>query len=199
MKSPVQVLLGSAVAVVLAAGCSDDPATSTPTTTVADEYQRLGGNLGQTLAQIKSSATTAGPVTPADFASVARVPKAVTGGVDIGAEQDGKSGEKAANVDAVGGDEQVSVFVPDVKSGSGTTATAPSFAAWKGDADSGDNGLCYLAFAKGASWFIVSKCGDGSGAWVCQVTSSETVCNACNTAGECATCDVSQSKLTCAW
>ena len=147
----------------LLTACSseDTPAPATSTTTLSEEYRRLGDNLGQAIALLKSSATSAVTITAADFGEVAPVPKNLTGG--------------------------------------GTAATQPSFAAWKGDADSDDAGLCYLAWTKGASWFVASKCGDASGAWVCQVTSAEAVCNACNAAGECAPCDMQQSNFTCTW
>ena len=184
-----------------AAGCSDDPAApdETSTVTLAERYRRLGDNLGRTLAAVKSSATTPGAITPADFGEVARVPKNLTGDVDIAAEQNGKSGERAASVDGVRTDVNVNVFVPDAPTGGGTGASLPSFAAWRGDAASGDAGLCHLAWTKSASWFVTSKCGDTSGAWVCQVTSAEAACNACNTAGECAPCDLEQGAFTCAW
>lgn len=183
-----------------AAGCSDDPAPpAASTVTLAERYRRLGDNLGRTLAAVKSSATTPGPITPADLGEVARVPKSLTGDVDIAVEQNGKSGERAASVDGVRADVNVTVFVPDAPTGGGTAASLPSFAAWRGDAESGDAGLCHLAWTKGASWFVTSKCGDTSGAWVCQVTSSEAACNACNTAGECAPCDLEQSAFSCAW
>ncbi|MDF2695454.1 MAG: hypothetical protein K0S65_3837 [Labilithrix sp.] len=188
----------TAAAVLVTTACSDDSAPA-PATKLSEEYIRLGDNLGKTVALLKSSATTAGAVAPADLGSVARVPKNLTGGVDIGADQNGKSGEKAANIDAIGGDETVTIFVPDAPTGGGTSASLPSFAAWKGDADSNDTGLCYLAWSKGASWFVVSKCGDPSGAWVCQVSSTEAVCNACSGAGECVPCDMTQSTFTCAW
>jgi hypothetical protein len=191
--------VGAAAIAVSIAACSEDPEPQAPHTHLSEEYRRLGDNLGQTLAQLKSSATTAGPTTPADLASVARVPKNLTGGVDIGVEQQGKTGEKAANIDGIGAEENVSVFVPDAPTTGGTSASMPSFAAWKGDADSDDSGLCYLAWTKGASWFVVSKCGDPSGAWICQVSSREAACNACSATGECAPCDMEQDNFTCAW
>ncbi len=181
---------------------SETAAPAAPTTPISEHYNRIGSSLAQTIAGLKSSATTAGTVTPAAFASVAPVAKEATGGkVDITAEQTGKTGEKAANVDGVGTDETVSIFVPDVKaSGTSTSATAPSFAAWRGDADSNDAGLCYLGFTNGPAWIVASKCDDASGAWVCQVTSEATSCKACNTAGTCNDCDVSQGSLSsCAW
>ena len=182
-----------------ATACSDDSAPATTTTKLSDEYRRLGDNLGQTIARLKSSATTPANITAADFGGVAPIPKDLVGSVDLAAEQKGKTGEKASNIDALGGDETVAVFVPDAPTSGGTAATLPSFVAWKGDADSDDAGLCYLAWTKGASWFVASKCGDTSGAWVCQVTSTESVCNACNTAGACAPCDMEQGNFTCAW
>ena len=187
--------------VCLFTACSSEnaPAPATSTTTLSEEYRRLGDNLGQAIALLKSSATAPVTITAAGFGEVAPVPKNLTGGVDLTAEQKGKSGEKASNIDAIGVDETVAVLVPDAPTGGGTAATQPSFAAWKGDADSDDAGLCYLAWTKGASWFVASKCGDASGAWVCQVTSTESVCNACNTAGECAPCDMEQGNFTCTW
>lgn len=189
------VLTAAALSV---AACSDD--SSEPAgANLSERYRQLADNLGPTLASLKSSATTPGPIAPADLGEVARVPKNLTGGVDIAVEQNGKRGEKAANIDATGGAETVSIFVPDAPTGTGTSASLPSFAAWKGDAESKDAGLCYLAWTKGASWFVASKCGDTSGAWVCQVSSSETACNACNAAGECSPCDMAQGSFTCAW
>ena len=195
------VFLAAALAAVglAAAGCSSAPSPAAAGPTLADEYRRLGDALGPKLALLKSSATQAGAFTPADLGEVARVPKNLTGGVDIAAEQKGKIGESAVDIDGTGGDETTTVFVPDAPTGGGTTASLPSFAAWRGDADSDDTGLCYLAFTKGASWFIASRCGDVSGAWVCQVTSAESACNACNTAGECEPCDMTRGDFTCAW
>jgi len=182
----------------LAACSSDDGMTATATTKLSEDYQRLNANLGKVIARLKSSATSPAVVTAADFGSVAAVPKNLTGGVDLAAEQNGKLGEKAADIDGIGAEETVAVFVPDAPS-SGTAATLPSFVAWKGDADSNDAGLCYVAWTKGASWFVASKCGDTSGAWVCEMTSTKSVCNACNTAGECSPCDLEQSSFTCVW
>ena len=172
------VLTAAALSV---AACSDD--SSEPAgANLSERYRQLADNLGPTLASLKSSATTPGPIAPADLGEVARVPKNLTGGVDIAVEQNGKRGEKAANIDATGGAETVSIFAPDAPTGTGTSASLPSFAAWKG-----------------ASWFVASKCGDPSGAWVCQVSSSEAACSACNAAGECAPCDMAQGSFTCAW
>ena len=185
----------------LLSACGSDNATATNATATKldDSYRRLGDNFGGAVALIKSSATTAGSIVPADFGAVAHVPKEATGGVDITVSQKGKSGEKATNIDGIGGDETVSIFVPDAPASSGTSASLPSFAAWKGDADSNDTGLCYLGFTKGSQWFVVSKCGDTSGAWVCQVASDATSCNACSAAGNCTQCDTTQSTFTCAW
>ncbi len=194
------LLLLSLPVSVCATACSDDakPATTT-TTKLSEAYRRLGDNLGQAIARLKSSATTPTALSAADFGSVAIIPKNLVGDVDLAAAQNGKTGEKASDIDGNGTDETVTVFVPDAPTGSGTTATLPSFVAWKGDSESNDSGLCYLAWTKGASWIVASKCGDTSGAYVCQVTSSESVCNACNTAGQCAPCDMEQGSFTCAW
>ncbi len=181
---------------LVACGGDDDAAGGPPK--LSETYRRLGDSLGPSLARLKTSATSPVAVTAAELGGVAPVPKDLTGGIDLSAEQKGKTGEKAANIDAVGADEAVVIFVPDAPT-SGTAATLPSFAAWKGDADSNDTGLCYLAWTKGASWFVASKCGDTSGAWVCEVSSAQAACNACNTAGECTPCDLEQSSFTCAW
>jgi hypothetical protein len=141
----------------------------------------------------------AGDYSPADLAEVARIPQNLIGGVDIAAEESGKIGNSNADIDAAGGEEAVTCFVPDPPSGTGTSASLPSYLAWRGDADSGDEGLCYLAWTKGASWFVVSKCKDTTGAWVCQVTADEAVCNACNDAGQCSPCDMEQTSFTCRW
>ena len=182
----------------LAACSSNEGSPATPATKLSERYLGLGANLGRALARLKSSAVSASTIAPADFGSVAPIPKNLTGGVDLAAEQTGKLGEKAADIDESGSEETVAIFVPDAPT-SGTAATLPSFAAWAGDAKSNDAGLCYLAWTKGASWFVASKCGDSSGAWVCQVTSEEAVCNACNTAGDCAPCDLEQSSFSCTW
>lgn len=184
----------SAVLPAVLAGCSSDTKSAAAVTPISDHYRHLGDNLGQTIAGAKSSATTAGSVVPADFGSVAHVPKETTGSVDITTAQTGKTGDTTANVDGVGATENISIFVPDVKTGNGTSATLPSFVAWKGD-----DGLCYLGFSKGTSYFVVSKCGDASGAWVCNVTSSDATCNACNLTGDCKPCDMTQGTLTCTW
>lgn len=197
MKSCIVV---SVALVFVSVACSGDPNVGSGSTTkLSEKYRKMGDNLGATMALLKSSATSPGPVTPAELGSVARVPKSLTGGLDIAIEQIGKSGDKAANIDAIGGDEMVTSFVPDPPTGSGTSATTPSFVAWKGDAESNDEGLCHLAWTKGSSWFVTSRCGQSSGAWVCHVSSDEAVCNACNTAGECTPCDMEQRTLTCAW
>jgi hypothetical protein len=190
-----------AAAITVLPACGDDSSPPPSSTTkLSEKYRQLGDNLGQTLARMKSSATVAGPVVPADLGSVARVPKNVTGNVDLAVEQNGKTGEKAANIDGVPGDETVTVFVPDAPAGTtGTTVSLPSFAAWKGAAGSSDAGLCHLAWSNSSSWFVVSKCGDTSGAWVCQVSSSEAACSACSSAGDCAPCDMEQDSFTCTW
>ena len=196
----VTTLLGITTAACSSSSSSGAPsAPAVATTKLSERYQQLGGSLGRTMAGLKSSATASGATVPADLGSVAPVPKNLTGGVDIAVEQNGKTGEKAANIDETGADESVTIFVPDAPTGGGTAATLPSFVAWKGDAESQDAGLCYLAWSKGASWFVASKCGDTAGAWICQVTSGETACNACNVAGECAPCDLEQGSFTCAW
>ncbi|HVJ89248.1 MAG TPA: hypothetical protein VM580_05545 [Labilithrix sp.] len=182
---------------LFATGCGD---ASAPTSTLAEHYQRLGNEFGSALARVKSSATTAGSFVPADLASVAKLPKEVTGGVDISTAQAGKVGERAVNIDGLGADETVKAFVPDPPTGgTGTTVSLPAFGGWRGDAESNDAGRCYLGWTKGASWFVVSKCGDTSGAWVCQVTSSTATCEACDTAGTCKPCDMGQADFTCAW
>lgn len=178
-------------------GCSSDEPPRTTTTPLSTKYRRLGDNLGQAIARAKSNATSPITLTAASFGAVAAIPKDVVGDVDLSAEQRGKSGERTIDVDAIGAEETVRVFVPDAPT-SGTAATQPSFVAWKGDADSNDEGLCYLAWTKGASWFVASRCGDTSSAWVCQVTSSEATCDVCDASGACAPCDMDQSTFTCA-
>lgn len=185
---------------VLSLSCSSDPAPSSAGATLADKYQKLGERLGKTLALVKSSATTAVTVAPSDLAGVARLPKDATGDVDVSVEYAGKSGDKPADVDGVEGDEQLTVFVPDpATSGTATSASTPSFVAWRGSAASKDEGLCYLAWTKAASWFVASRCGDASGAWVCKVTSDGSACSACGSAGECAPCDTSLPSFDCRW
>lgn len=183
-------------AALFVAACSDD---SDARPDLSERYRRLGDNLGATLGSLKSSAVTPASIAPADLGEVARVPKDVTGGVDIAVEQRGRRGSTTANIAGTGDAQSASIFVPDAPTGTGTSASLPSFVAWKGDAASNDAGLCYLTWAKGASWFVTSKCGDPSGAWVCQASSSEATCSACNTAGECAPCDMTQKSFTCAW
>lgn len=181
-------------------GCSsDEPKTTGSSTKLGDKFKQMSANLGATIARLKPSATTATDDSPADLAEVARIPPNVIGGVDIAAEQSGKIGDFSADMDGVGSEEAVTCFVPDPPSGTGTSASLPSYIAWRGDADSGDEGLCYLAWTKGASWFVVSRCKDATGAWVCQVTADEAVCRACSNAGQCSPCDMEQTSFTCRW
>ncbi len=187
------------LALALGACGSDGSATGGPSRKLSDWYMQMGGNLGATIARLKSSATSPGTHAPADLAEVARVPASVTGGVDIGAEQSGKMGDATADIDGLGVEETVTSFVPDPPSNAGTTASLPSFVMWRGDVETSDASLCYLAWTKGASWFVVSRCGDRSGAWVCQVTSEEAVCNACSEVGDCQPCDMEQAEFTCRW
>jgi hypothetical protein len=188
-----------------AAGCSGDEKSAAvgSKTSLSEKYQQIGSMLGQTLASLKSSAITEGSVIPAEFGDVAPVPKGVTGGVDITRSQSGKSGEQTIDLDGLDGDESAQIFVPDVPTTqpgtAGTTVTLPSFVAWKGDRGSGDSGLCYLAWTKGASWLVASTCGDATGAWVCQIKSSDISCQACSVAGECSPCDLDASSFSCQW
>lgn len=192
------LVTSSVVFALIVPACGDDQ-TSTGGTTLTEHYRRLGDNLGKTMAIVKASATTQSSTAPADVASVARLPKDLTGGVDIGADLQGKMGVRAGNIDGIAGDKNLTVLVPETATGAvSTTVSAPSFLAWAGDANSNDKGLCYLAWSKGASWFVTSKCGDTSGAWVCQV-GTDIVCTACSSAGTCAPCDLAKSTFTCAW
>jgi hypothetical protein len=198
----------SVLAALAVAGCTTEtkivgpggtPPEETPPLTVSDEYRRLGDNLGQAIAQLKSSATTEGSVVPAELGGVAAIAKAKTGGVDLSAAQNGKRGERKIDIDVVGEKEDVAIFVPSAPTGGGTSATLPSFVGWKGDADSGDEGLCYVGWTKGSSWVVASPCDDTSGAWVCEISSDAVTCNACNTAGKCTPCDVAENELSCTW
>jgi hypothetical protein len=190
--------------VALQPSCSSDSPVSSigqSTLKLSEQFKKMGETLGQNIAALKSSATSPLSLTPAGLGAVAIIASGVTGGTDIGGEQKGKSGDKTADVVGVGYAEAVSIFVPDPPAGgTGTSASLPSFLAWKGDDDSYDKGLCYLAWPKGQSWFVVSKCGNPNGAYVCQVPlGGDPVCNACNTAGQCNPCDMEQTSFTCAW
>lgn len=196
-----RVLLSSALTTLamLTAGCGDDPVVATPTSPLSERYAAIAQSLGKAVAAAKSSATSATTSSAADFAGIAHLPAAVTGGLDLTADQAGKTGEKATNIDGDEGEEAVTLFVPDASKTGGTSATAPSLATWRGDAASADSGLCHLAWSKGSTWIVTSRCGDTSGAWVCQITSGDASCSACNEAGECSPCDVATSTFTCAW
>lgn len=174
--------------------CSDpDPASRR---TLSERFTELGAGVRTAAASLKSSATASETITPAELGKVTRLPASATGGVDIQAEQAGKRGAKATEIAGASGEETVTIFVPDPPAtGTGTSVTSPSFLAWQ----SSDDGLCYLAWTRGASWFVVSECGGGSGAWVCSAASGAASCEACSAAGDCAPCDVDQPTFTCAW
>ncbi len=193
------VLVVSGLTLALLPSCSSSDTTpAAAATKLSEQLKRLGDSVGSSTALLKSSALTPASLTPADFGSVARIVKSLTGNLDIGIEQKGKTGDKSANVDGADGDEAASIFVPDPPTGgTSTSATYPTFLAWKGH-DAWDKGLCYLAWSKGGSWFVIGKCGDTNGAYVCQGGDS-AACSACNVAGDCTPCDMEQSTFTCAW
>lgn len=172
-----------------------------------EEYKRLGKNMNDTLTAMKESAQQQAKTSPAAVAHVPPVPAKATGGVDIAAERDGKEGTTTANVDGTGGDENVTAFVPDQPqqgdvqdkdfSNGGDAAV---FAAWRGDAESDDDGLCYLAYDKGGSaYLVVSPCDETTGAYVCDVTNDDATCNACNVEGACTPCDMDKEDFDCTW
>lgn len=184
-----------AVSVFVLSSCSEPAESSASKRTLSAKYSEMSLSIQKTAAALKSSATTADTVVPADLGSVAHLPASVTGGIDIAEELSGKHGVKAANVDGTGEEESVTIFVPDPPTGgTSTSVTSPSFLAWKGS-----DGLCHLAWSRGPSWFVMSSCGDTTGAWVCSATSEGATCEACDAAGECAPCDVEQPDFTCAW
>jgi hypothetical protein len=172
-----------------------------------EEYKRLGKNMNDTLTEMKNSAQQQAKASPASVAQVPPIPAKATGNVDITAERDGKKGGAQANIDGVGGDEEVTAFVPDQAAQGGTQqknftngGDAAVFAAWKGDADSDDEGLCYLAYEKsGAAYLVVSPCGEETGAYVCQVTDDAATCSACNVSGACTPCDMEKKDFDCTW
>ena len=169
---------------------------------LAQEYKRLGENLNKTLADIRASAKTAANQVPATTARVPALPKAVTGGVDVATQQAGKTGTATANIDGLGADENVSVFVPDAATGDSpsTGASPPTLVSWEGDAESEDEGVCYLAWETGTkAWFVASSCGAADGGFVCQVEGEEATCSACNVEGQCNACDLDSEDFECRW
>ena len=176
------------------------------------EYQRLGKSMNDTLASLKKQADVPIKAIPAEKAKVPPIAAKATGKVDIATPRDGKAGSGSANVDGNGKDEQVASFVPDApassESGDGTKTQnfegagedASVFVSWEGDAESDDEGVCYLAWEKGgASWFIAAPCGETTGGYVCQVTEDNAQCSACNVAGDCTPCDMEAEEFTCEW
>lgn len=205
-----RALLAAVVVIALLPGCGTKKKLDTAldnANKLIQEYQRLGKNMNDTLTELKTSANKAAKVAPATQAQVPPIAASATGSVNVSTERDGKTGSANANVDGAGGEEQVAAFVPDVPAGGGTTGQdftnggdAAVFASWKGDADSDDAGLCYLAWEKaGAAWFIVAPCGEQEGGYVCEVTESSAACSACNVAGECNACDMEKEEFDCTW
>jgi hypothetical protein len=176
------------------------------------EYQRLGRNLDETITSLRASATTAANAAPAKLANVPPIAAKATGDVDVTAERAGKQGTAKANVDGVGQDEDVTAFVPDASQGDAeqqreldgkdftSGGDAAVFAAWRGDAESEDEGVCYLAWEnRGTAWLLSSKCGETKGGYVCKVTEQSAECSACNVAGDCASCDMDDEDFRCEW
>lgn len=168
-----------------------------------DEYKKLAKETSQTLADMRASAKTVVNTSPAKLASAPALPPKTTGGVDINASMSAKTGKSSVDVDGTGTPEDVEVLAVDDAqvTTQGPSTSAPSeFISWKGDAESGDEGSCYLAWsAGGQEWFVVSNCGDSSGAFVCNSDETTATCQACNTAGNCNPCDMTADDFTCVW
>lgn len=177
------------------------------------EYQRLGKNMNDTITSLKEKAKDPVTAIPAQRAKVPPIAAKATGKVDIASERTGKGGTGTANIDGNGKEEQVASFVPAAAEPSSTEggnvstqsfdsggADGSVFVSWEGDAESEDEGVCYLAWeSEGAAWFIAAPCGETTGGYVCHATETEAACSACNVAGDCTPCDMNDENFTCEW
>ncbi len=172
----------------------------------ADSVSQLAKNLNETITQLKSQAKTPATAAPVSQASVPTLPAQATGNVDVTKPVAAKTGSGSADVDGSGTPEMVQVFVADMSTvtmnsihplGITTSDEATTFLAWKGDAESGDDGQCYLGWEHaGKAWFIISACGASTGQ-VCGDDGDTATCAACNEAGSCTSCDTSQPLSAC--
>lgn len=168
----------------------------------ADNVSALTKNLNETLTALKAQAKTATTTSPLSAAKLPALPAKATGAVDLSRSVAGKTGSASADVDGSGSNENVDVFVVDSASATESTTTqslrprtrttvddATTFLSWQGDAESGDEGQCYLAWEhEGKAWFVLAECG-ASTAHVCSDDGTTASCAACDANGTCNECD----------
>jgi hypothetical protein len=174
--------------------------------TAVDNVNALAKNFNDTLNQLKAQAKTPTTAAPISAASVPALPPRATGSVDTIKPVAGKSGSGSADVEGSGTPETVQVFEADSSTVStqslhaldfATSDDATTFLSWKGDAESGDEGQCYLGWEhQGKVWFIISACGANTG-HVCSDDGTTATCSACNEAGGCTECDENQPLSAC--
>ncbi len=171
-----------------------------------DNVSQLAKSFNDALTELKSSAKTATTASPAAAANVPALPATATGSVNVATPVAGKTGSGQADVDGSGTPETVQVFTPDASSVApqslhplaGAAAEATTFLSWSGDAESGDEGACYLGWTDGVSdWFIIAASGEATG-YVCSEAAGAVSCAACNEEGACAQCDEQQPLSACA-
>jgi hypothetical protein len=183
-RREVRATAAAFLGVMLVPGCAS-PA-GTPAAGYA-AWDRLAKGLVGALPVVLSRAG-AGAARSESLAALSGIPAAVavaiplarTGGVDPAATVEGTASTIAADVDADGVVESLSVLA---------TAAGAGFVAWRGDAASGDDGDCYVAWpdAPGA-WFLAARCGDPGTVAACRANASGAACVVCGAAG-CGPCD----------
>jgi hypothetical protein len=201
-------LLGSVVFVAAITACSTvgkvnkvlDSANQ-----AAQNVAQLTKNLNDAITSLKAKATTPATTAPNAAASLPALPAKATGGVDTGKPVSAKTGSGTADVEGSGTPQDVNVTVTDAPATSTQSLhtldlgadDATTFLSWKGSADDGDDGECYLAWEHGGkAWFVISKCGDTT-AHVCSDDGTTATCSACNEAGTCSECDENQPLSAC--
>ncbi len=172
----------------------------------ADNVSALTKNLNETLTALKAQAKTATTASPISAGKVPALPANATGSVDLTAAVAGKKGTGTADVDGSGTEEPVDVFVVDSATASpqsirprnrSTVDDATTFLSWQGDAESDDDGRCYLAWEhEGKAWFVIADCG-ASTAHVCSDDGTSASCSACDANGTCSECDEEKPLSEC--
>jgi hypothetical protein len=155
-----------------------------------DGVNKLISNVNSAIDAVKSAASTPTTSSPSQNANAPAIPAKATGGTDITSSTSGNTGTESYDIDGDGQAETVTVFVD---------ASGVTFLSWAGDAQSDDAGICYLAWedTSGVIWTIAAECNGAEGAFVCQESSNNVSCEACNTEGECNQCSFDEEE--CDW
>jgi uncharacterized protein YceK len=204
---PLVVLLASGCSTVSKINNTIDKAGKTldKAGKAIDNVSQLAKGFNEALTELKAQAKSVGMVAPAAAANVPALPAMATGSVDITKAVMGKSGAGSVDVDSSGTPDAVNVFVADSQLVEPTgirpldfkADDAQTFLSWKGDAESGDEGQCYLGWEHaGKAWFIISACGAKS-ADVCSYDGTNLACSSCDEQGACKVCDNNQSLENC--